>query len=138
MTPDGRNGLRILLVEDHVDGADSLALLLRLAGHNVEIARDGLAAMDLGPRYRPDVVLLDLAMPRISGYEVARELPGRIPERKPLIVAVTGYGDPESQRRSTEAGIDLHLVKPVDTDYLFGLLERFYRVVGEPAEADQN
>jgi CheY-like chemotaxis protein len=92
--------------------------------HEVQIARDGMAALDVFPRYRPDVVLLDLAMPRMSGYELAQQLPRLAPDRKPLIVAVTWFADPESRRRSAEAGIDLHLVKPVDTDRLFGLLAR--------------
>ena len=122
MVHDHPSGLRVLIAEDHVDGADSLAMLPRMVGHDVEVAHDGLAALDLAPRYRPDVVLLDLAMPRLSGYDVARELPRLLPGQKPLIVAVTGYGDTESKRRSADAGIDLHLVKPVDTGYLFGLL----------------
>jgi CheY-like chemotaxis protein len=123
--------LRILIVENQADGADSMALLLRLDGHHVEIAPDGPTALAKGQEYEPDVVLLDLGLPGMTGYEVAKEMAGRRPHRTPLLVAVTGYGEEEARRKSAEAGIDLHLVKPVEPEKLHGVLERFRRVIGE-------
>jgi CheY-like chemotaxis protein len=136
MSPNDPSGLRILIVEDYADGADSLALLLRMDGHDVEVARDGAEALERELDFRPDVVLLDLGLPGMTGYEVARHLVERRPDRTPLLVAVTGYGDAEARRRSAETGIDLHLVKPVEPARLYDLLERFRRVVnGEPTAA---
>jgi CheY-like chemotaxis protein len=122
--------LRILIVEDHADGADSLAMLLGLYGYDVVIARDGPNAVERARDYRPDVVLLDLGLPKMSGYDVARQMAGLHPERRPFLVAVTGYGRDEDRRRSAEAGIDLHLVKPVDPERLCSILERFQKPNG--------
>jgi CheY-like chemotaxis protein len=122
MDPGHPSGLRVLVDDDYVDGAESPSVLLRLAGHNAEIARDGRSALERAPKYRPDVVLLDLAMPRLSGYDVARRLPELLPPPRPVLVAVTRYGDQESRRLSVEAGIDVHLVKPVEPETLYGLL----------------
>jgi CheY-like chemotaxis protein len=131
MSADNVPGLRVLVVEDNTDGADTLAMVLRLDGYDVEIARDGPSALVKGQEYKPDVVLLDLGLPGMTGYEVAKAIVGRRPARTPLIVAVTGYGEEEARRKSAEAGIDLHLLKPVDPGELHGVLERFRRVVGE-------
>jgi len=130
MHPDDPSGLRVLLVEDHADGADTLALLLRMTGHQVEVARDGPLALRLARDFEPDVVLLDLGLPGMSGYEVARRM-ARGPYHKPLLVAVTGYGDAEALRQSAEAGIDVHLVKPVEPDRLFGVLAELRQRVRE-------
>jgi CheY-like chemotaxis protein len=89
----------------------------------------------------PDVVLLDLALPGMDGYEVARRLRAQSRERRPLLIAVTGYGREEDRRRSVEAGIDLHLLKPVDLAQLQGLLRRVHRVIAgsweQPAQPDR-
>ena len=122
-------GLRILVVEDHADTAATLALLLRMEGHEVQVAPDGPAALEAVQIASPDVVLLDIGLPGMSGWEVARWVTGQPAEKRPLLVAITGYGREEDRRRSEEAGMDLHLVKPVDPDELLGLLRRFYRVV---------
>jgi CheY-like chemotaxis protein len=127
MSADDAAGLRILIVEDNADGADVLALLLRMEGYDVDTARDGLTALEKTQTLQPHVVLLDLGLPRMNGYDVARQIAGRRPARTPLLVAVTGYGREEDRRRSVEAGIDLHLVKPVDPPELHGVLERFRR-----------
>jgi CheY-like chemotaxis protein len=131
MSADAPQKLRILIVEDHVDGGETLAMVLRLDGYEVEIARDGPTALAKDQEYAPDVVLLDLGLPGMTGYDVAKQITGQRPRRTPLLIAVTGYGEDEARRKSAEAGIDLHLVKPVESGTLHGLLERFRRVVGE-------
>jgi CheY-like chemotaxis protein len=105
---------RVLVVDDNRDAADSLAVLLEVAGQEVVVAYDGLAALDLAASFRPDVLLLDLGLPNLSGYEVASRLRQREGEEKPMLVALTGWGQEEDRRRSREAGFDLHLTKPVD------------------------
>jgi CheY-like chemotaxis protein len=131
MLPDFPERLRILIVKDHADNAASLAILLRMDGHDLEIAPDGPAGLEKVAGRQPDVVLLDLGLPGMSGYEVAQRLAGQHYSRRPLLIAVTGYGREEDRRRSAEAGIDLHLVKPVAPNHLCALLKRFHRVVGE-------
>jgi CheY-like chemotaxis protein len=126
----GKTGLRILVVEDQADVAWLLTLVLRRDGHEVQLARDGPTALEAVQIAPPDVVLLDIGLPGMSGWEVARWVTEQPAEKRPLLVAITGYGEEEDRRRSEEAGIDLHLVKPVDPDELLGLLRRFYRVVG--------
>jgi CheY-like chemotaxis protein len=131
MTPTADSGLRVLVVEDDTDTAESLRQLLVLYGHAAEVARDGPAALDLAGRFRPDVVLLDIGLAGgMDGLEVARRL-GACPDGKaPLLVAVTGRDQPEDRRRSELAGIHLHLVKPADPEMLRSLLARFRDVTG--------
>jgi signal transduction histidine kinase len=114
--------LRVLLVEDNLDAAESLGELLRIWGHEVTIAHDGAAALRAVPETRPEVVLLDIGLPGMDGYEVASRLratPGLAGLR---LVAVTGYGQESDRRRARLAGFDHHLVKPVDLDRLRALL----------------
>jgi two-component system OmpR family response regulator len=124
--------LRVLVAEDNADGAETLARLLRLHGHETRVALDGPAALREAQDGEPDVVLLDLGLPGLDGYEVARRLRerhlGRPRGKLPLLIAVTGYADEEARRRSADAGIVLHLVKPVDFDQLQAILLRFRRV----------
>ena len=126
----GKTGLRILVVEDQADTAATLALVLRREGHEVQVAPDGPAAVGAVRIEPPDVILLDIGLPSMSGWEVAKWVTEQPAEKRPLLVAVTGHGQEEDCRRSEEAGIDLHLVKPVDPADLLRLLKRFYRVVG--------
>ena len=115
--------LRILIVDDNEDAADMLAMLLQFSGHETHLARDGEEAVAATTKLQPDVVLLDIGLPRLNGYEAARQIreqheqPGR-----PLLVAVTGWGQDEDRRRTEEAGFDAHLVKPVDEAALGKLL----------------
>jgi signal transduction histidine kinase/ActR/RegA family two-component response regulator len=109
---------RILVVDGNVDAADSLAVLLRLMGNDVRTAHDGPAALEAARAYRPDVVLLDIGLPRMSGYEVCRRLREGHFASGPLVVALTGYGQDEDRRHIREAGFDRHLVKPVNPDEL--------------------
>jgi CheY-like chemotaxis protein len=103
-----------------VDAAESLALVLRAAGHRVWTAHSGPAALQAAPEVRPEAVVLDIGLPGMDGYEVARRLRGEA--SGPLLVALTGYGQDEDRRRSREAGFHHHLVKPVDPEELERLL----------------
>ncbi|MBW4049930.1 MAG: response regulator [Proteobacteria bacterium] len=105
---------RILVVDDNTDTAASLAALLRLARHETYTANDGLEALKAAERLRPDVVLLDIQMPRLDGYEVCRRIRQRPWGKSVTLVAVTGLGQPQDQQRSREAGFDAHLTKPPD------------------------
>jgi PAS domain S-box-containing protein len=118
-TPDARAlPLRVLVVDDNTDAADSLALMLRLNGHEVETANDGPAALQAAPRFGPDVVLLDIGMPGMNGYEVAVRLRDQVAGQRALLVALTGWGQDDDRRRAMDAGFDHHLTKPVDLGHL--------------------
>jgi CheY-like chemotaxis protein len=116
--------LRVLIVEDFQDAADSLAILLRLAGYEVELTRTGLAALERAPRWQPDVVLLDLKLPDLHGYQVAARLRANALLAGVTLIAVTGYARPIDFRHSATAGLELHLVKPVDPEELLAVLGR--------------
>ena len=113
---------RILVVDDNLDSAESLALLLKIQGHEVRTAHDGLSALDVAADFQPEMVLLDIGMPGMNGYEVAR-LMRQMPEvQNARLVAQTGWGQEEDRRRAQEAGFDAHLTKPVDLASLQTLL----------------
>jgi two-component system, OmpR family, response regulator len=116
--------LRVLVVEDSPACAESTAMLLRLFGHEALVARDGAAALALAAAGPPDVVLLDIGLPGMSGHEVARLLRAMRPPRPPLLVALTARGEESDRLASRDAGIALHLVKPVEPAELERLLER--------------
>ncbi len=116
------SGLQILVVDDNGDSADSLALLLSLAGHETHVARDGSQALLRAEALRPDAILLDLGLPGLSGYEVCRRLRAEPWAQTTPIVAITGWGQDEDRQRSKEAGFDGHLVKPIVLDELSALL----------------
>src|SRR5215813_12971749 len=111
----------ILIVEDNEDARDALRMLLELDGHIVEAAAEGAQALELARAKDPDVALVDIGLPGIDGYEVARRIRATDTKR-PLLIALTGYGQPEDRRRATEAGFDSMLVKPVDPSALTDLL----------------
>jgi two-component system OmpR family response regulator len=123
-------GLRILVVEDEPDVATVTASLLRGDGHQVRVAGDGAAALEAVEEGDPDVVLLDLGLPGMDGYEVARRVKGRIALKTPLLIALTSLSMQADVEHSAEVGIDLHLAKPADPALLRTLLQRFQRVVG--------
>jgi CheY-like chemotaxis protein len=118
------SGRRILVVDDNRDSAESLAMLLRLFGNDVRTVSNGILALEVAALHKPNVVLLDIGLPGLDGLEVCRRLRVRTGEARPLIVAMTGYGQEEDRRRSEEAGFDAHMVKPVDLDALQELLSR--------------
>jgi signal transduction histidine kinase/DNA-binding response OmpR family regulator len=120
--PTRRVPLRILVVDDNVDAADSVAWLLRHQSHDVRTAHDGRSAIEMAAGFRPRVVVLDLGLPQLDGYEVSRRLRASAETRDALIIAVSGYGQDEDRRRSTEAGFDYHFIKPVDFQTLLGVL----------------
>ncbi len=128
-TPVNDVGLHILIVEDQPDCAESMALLLRMYGHEVECAANGPTALAKARIDKPDVVLLDLGLPGMSGFDVAQQLNSQRPRKTPLLIAVTGYGQEQDRRHSAEAGMDLHLVKPIDPEQLRVILERFQQVI---------
>jgi phosphotransferase system HPr (HPr) family protein len=115
------NITKILVVDDYSDTAESMAQLLKLFGHDVQIARDGYQAIEIARRQRPNYVLLDIGLPGLDGYRVAstlrRELEGPL-----VLIAITGYGQEEDRRRALAAGFDHHLLKPVDHRALSALL----------------
>jgi PAS domain S-box-containing protein len=113
---------RILVVDDSTDAADSLATLLRLQGQNVQVAYDGPAALAAAEGFRPELVFLDIGMPGMDGYEVARRLRRQPENEKTLLVALTGWGQKEDRQRSKEAGFDHHLTKPAGAQTLRELL----------------
>jgi CheY-like chemotaxis protein len=121
--PDGlRSSARILIVEDDRDTAESMARLLKILGYEVDVARDGVEAIARASGRKPDFVLLDIGLPGMDGYQVARNLKREITGKDALIIAVTGYGQSEDRDRSLQAGIDHHLVKPIDHGVLLALL----------------
>jgi signal transduction histidine kinase/integral membrane sensor domain MASE1/CheY-like chemotaxis protein len=118
---------RVLVVDDNRDSADTMGAILAFAGHEVEVRYTGEQAIETARAFRPDVAVLDLGLPGLSGYEVARLLRGA--HERMLIVAMTGYGQEEDRRRSAESGFDVHLTKPVDPA---DLLDRIARTGGPP------
>jgi CheY-like chemotaxis protein len=115
---------RILVVDDNADAADSLAILLGCSGDEVRVAYDGPSALSTAQDFRPEIVFLDIGLPGMSGYDVARHLRAEAAFRPSLLVALTGYGQEADRRRAQEAGFDAHLVKPTDLDAVRALLAR--------------
>lgn len=113
---------RVLVVDDDVDSADSMAALLGLMGHEVHEARDGLQAVHAARVFEPDLIFMDIGMPGLDGHEAARRIRNLPLPKRPMIVALTGWGQEFHQVRSREAGIDAHLVKPVDAGTIARLL----------------
>jgi two-component system, chemotaxis family, CheB/CheR fusion protein len=108
-----RHTRRVLVVDDNVDSAESLAMILSLEGHEVRVAHAGEGALETAAQFLPEVVVLDIGLPGMSGYDVARHLRGRRESADALLIALTGYGGPEAAVRVKAAGFDHHLVKPV-------------------------
>ena len=123
--------LRVLIVEDNVDSAETLAELIEIWGHEVRIVHHGAAAMAVAAEFLPEVVLLDIGLPGISGYEVAGMLRQQPDLEETLLVALTGYGQEDDRRKAMSAGFDLHLTKPVNPDQL-------QRILAQTAPATSN
>jgi PAS domain S-box-containing protein len=121
-TSSAKGPRRMLVVDDNVDSAESMAVLLRLHGHEVRLAYDGQSALEEAHAFRPDVMFLDLDLPKMDGCEVARRLRLEPAMRDMTLVAMTGYGREEDRQRTQEAGFQLHLVKPVDFNKVEELL----------------
>jgi signal transduction histidine kinase len=125
---------RILVADDNSDALESLATLLELGGHEVFSASNGALALESAERHLPDIALLDIGMPKLDGYEVARRIRAQPWGRRITLVALTGWGQESDRRRSGEAGFDSHLVKPLDLDKLTELLERLPMSVAQETD----
>jgi CheY-like chemotaxis protein len=122
----GSSGYRVLLVDDNADSIEPLSLLLQARGHDTRLATVGEEAIHIAEEFRPDVVLLDIGLPDMDGYEVARRL--RRPEGKsPVLVALTGWSGRDARAKAAEAGFDYHLVKPVNWEELERIVESAVR-----------
>lgn len=122
-----KSSLRILIVDDNQDGANSLGLMLKIIGNETHIAYDGEEGVKIAEKLRPDVILFDIGLPKLNGYEACRRIREQSWGKQPVIIAVTGWGQEDDRRRSFEAGFDHHLVKPVDPRALMLLLSNFAR-----------
>jgi CheY-like chemotaxis protein len=118
LTNPSANGRRVLVVDDNKDAAASLSMLLQIDGCNVAVAENGADALSAYDRFRPEVVLLDIGLPDIDGYEVARQLRTRTAGAGTLIIALTGWGQAQDKQRALQAGFDEHLTKPVEPEVL--------------------
>ena len=116
--------LRVLVVDDNADSAETLSLLLELVGYEVSSAHDGEQALEMARELKPDVVLLDIGLPKMNGYDVARHIRREPWGSRPILVAITGWGQTEDKELSSAAGFDHHLVKPVEPDALLKLLQK--------------
>ena len=123
-TNGSKSGHRILLADDNRDALDSLATLLQCDGHEVHTAGTALRLWKSPRECRPDVVLLDIGMPKLDGYEVARRIRAEPWGKAAVLIALTGWGQDEDRRRSREVGFDSHLVKPLDPDALSAMLSK--------------
>jgi CheY-like chemotaxis protein len=106
--------LRILVVDDNLDAAQTLAILLRANGHQVEAVHDGPTALEVARSYRPNLILLDIGLPGMDGFEVAKKVRQDLDLGNVVLVAMTGYGQESDKQRSKEVGFDHHLIKPAD------------------------
>jgi CheY-like chemotaxis protein len=118
---------RVMVIDDNKDAAESMSMLFELWGHEVICAYDGRAALEAAAKYHPDAVFLDIGLPGMDGYEIAERLRELPESAHTVLVAITGYGQDDDRRRSREAGIDHHLVKPVAPETLQKLLESLER-----------
>jgi CheY-like chemotaxis protein len=117
--------LRVLIAEDNPDAAATLAMSLRFDGHQVEIAHDGTEALNIAETFRPQVALLDIGMPRISGYELAEKIRGRSWGKEALLIAQTGWGRAQDWEKAVVSGFNFHLTKPLNYDALTKILDNF-------------
>ena len=115
----------MLVVDDNEDGANSLAMLIEMSGHEIRIAHDGPEALDAARQFKPEVVFLDIGLPTMDGYEVARRMREQPSLAGAILVALTGWGSEDHKRQSKEAGFDFHLTKPVEVTAIEEILARF-------------
>ena len=116
--------LRIVVVDDLADAADSLAILLRMLGYTVRTAYDGAAALAVSAEFRPHAILLDIGLPKLDGYQVASCLRQQTGMQSLCLIAVSGYGTDADREQSRRAGFDFHLLKPVDLSQLTAILQQ--------------
>ena len=114
--------MRILVVDDNRDAAESLAMMLSLMGNESKTAYDGLEALEVAATFRPDLILLDIGMPKLNGYDTARQIRQQPWGKHAVLVALTGWGQDDDRRKSLDAGFDSHMVKPIELPALEKLL----------------
>jgi two-component system CheB/CheR fusion protein len=131
-----RRGNRVVVVEDNVDSCQMLCSLLEMSGFECRSANDGVSGLTLVREWRPDVALVDVGLPGIDGFEIARRLRSEPGHRDTFLVALTGYGQPNDRARANEVGFDEHVVKPVHPDELLGLLGARVRRRGDASFLD--
>jgi two-component system CheB/CheR fusion protein len=124
VNPEPVSRRRVLIVDDNLEAAEMLATLLEAHGHDTRVAGDGPSALTIAPVFKPEVALLDIGLPVMDGYELARRLRSIAGFASTRLVAITGYGQATDRRSSREAGFDEHLVKPVNVDRLIKILSR--------------
>jgi CheY-like chemotaxis protein len=120
--PPSAKRCRVLVVDDNVDSVESLAMLLRMMGHEVETASDGASGLEKAAAFKPDVAILDIGLPKVNGYELARQIREQQWSKNVTLVALTGWGQEQHRRRSEESGFNHHLTKPVEFDVLQEIL----------------
>ncbi|HYE88671.1 MAG TPA: response regulator [Vicinamibacterales bacterium] len=130
-----KQGFRILVVDDNHDSALSLAMMLSIMGHETHTAHDGESAVATAESFLPDVVLLDIGLPKLNGYEVAHRIRERAWGASMFLIAVTGWGQEEDRQRSSEVGLNVHMVKPVEPSALEKLLSELARDGRGPSAA---
>jgi CheY-like chemotaxis protein len=121
-TPAENVPARVLVVDDLAASAETLMALLEMEGFEVKTAHEGVSALQIAADFRPDVVLLDIGLPGMNGFEVANRLRNQPHSRDALLIALTGYGEAESRSKSEQAGFDFHMVKPADVNLLLSML----------------
>ena len=124
-TNASETGMRVLIVDDHPEVANSLTRLMRLLGYNVRAELNPLDAVAAAKAFRPEVALLDIGLPVMDGYALARELRERLGDSAPVLIALSGYNQPRDQRHSRAAGFAAHLTKPIDADDLVTALDKY-------------
>ena len=125
------SGLKVLLVDDNTDATESLALLLKMAGHEVRTAASGSAALKIAQSFLPNAIVLDIGLPRMNGYKVAQRLRAAPATAHALLIALTGYGQAKDRRLAEASGFDHHLVKPVNLNELLAVLGAHAGTPGE-------
>lgn len=121
---------KVLVVDDNADTADTLTMILRALGHDARTAYSGPSALEVAESFQPDTVLLDLGLPKLDGYEVARRLRAQSQLRETQLIAITGFGQTGDFERSREAGFDAHFIKPVDPVVIQELLTKVMPSLG--------
>lgn len=124
-TTADRPKLRVLVVDDNRDSADTLAMMLRILGHESHTGYDGQDAVEKAAALSPDAVLLDIGMPRLNGYEAAAQIRQQPGGEQMLLIAATGWGQDEDRERTSAAGFDAHLIKPINHEELNKLLQTY-------------
>jgi CheY-like chemotaxis protein len=129
---------RVLIVDDNADAAESLSELLSLWGHKTQTAQNGPEALSLMTQFHPDIVFLDRGLPGMSGYEVARAIRSDVVWVSTILVALTGWVADDDRRRSAEAGVDFHMVKPIEIDQLEGPFDKLLPECNTPRKLARN